>query len=343
MHEPSARRAAGAGKLLGQARHYHDAAMTLQYRFSRLRHAALAGMAALATATATAAPPPSAASAALDSAVLRKVRDTGVIVLGHRLTSVPFSYLDAKLRPVGYSMDLCQRVVGAVRERLGLRDLEVKLVPVTSATRMPLVANGSVDLECGVTTNTAERQKTQAFSVTTYVAASRLLAKKESEIRTLDDLQGKVVASTIATTSIRYLNSVNESRQLDMRIVAGQDDTDAFQMVQTDRAVAFAMDDVLLRSLQAAAGNPADYSISDEALSVEPYGIGLPRNDAVFKQLVDGVLIELFRSGEIDAIYRRWFQSPIPPKGINLQLPMSDALKRAIAHPTDDPDPQRYR
>lgn len=319
--------------------------MTTQYRFPRIRPTALAGAAALAAAAAvaSAAPAPASTPPALDSAVLRKVRDTGVIVLGHRVTSVPFSYLDAKLRPIGYSMDLCQHVVGAVRERLGLRDLEVKLVPVTSATRMPLVANGSVDLECGVTTNTAERQKAQAFSVTTYVAASRLLSKKENEIRTLDDLRGKVVASTIATTSIRYLNGVNDSRQLDMRIVAGQDDTDAFLMVQTDRAVAFAMDDVLLRSLQAAAANPAEYSISDEALSVEPYGIGLPRDDAVFKQLVDGVLIELFRSGEIHAIYRKWFQSPIPPKGINLQLPMSDALKRAIAHPTDDPDPQRYR
>jgi glutamate/aspartate transport system substrate-binding protein len=170
-----------------------------------------------------------------------------------------------------------------------------------------------------------------------------LLAKKESEIHTLEDLRGKVVASTIATTSIRYLNSVNESRKLDMRIVAGQDDTDAFQMVLNDRAVAFAMDDVLLRSLQAAAANPGDYSISDEALSVEPYGLGLPRDDLVFKQLVDGVLVELYRSGEIQAIYRKWFQLPIPPRGINLQLPMSDSLKRAIAQPTDDPDPARYR
>jgi len=317
--------------------------MTLQHRFPRFRPAALAGAVALAASIVTAAQVPSPTPPAPDSAVLRKVRDTGVIVLGHRITSVPFSYLDAKLRPVGYSMDLCQHVVHAVRDRLGLRDLEIKLVPVTSATRMPLVANGTVDLECGVTTNTAERQKTQDFSVTTFVAASRLLAKKESEIRTLDDLRGKVVASTIATTSIRYLNSVNESRKLDMRIVAGQDDTDAFQMVQNDRAAAFAMDDVLLRSLQATAANPDDYSISDETLSVEPYGIGLPRDDNAFKQIVDGVLIELYRSGEIHAIYRKWFQSPIPPKGINLQLPMSDALKRAIAHPTDDPDPQRYR
>ena len=283
------------------------------------------------------------ASAPAESTALRKIRDTGVIVLGHRVASVPFSYLDGKLRPVGYSMDLCHRVVDAVRMRLALPDLEIKLVAVSSATRMPLVANGTIDLECGVTTNTAERQKTQAFSVTTFVAASRLLAKKESEIRTLDDLRGKTVASTIATTSIRYLNSVNEARRLDMKIVAGQDDIDAFQMVQADRAVAFAMDDVLLRSLIAASANPGDYSVSEEALSVEPYGIGLPRDDASFKQLVDGVLVDLYRSGEIHTIYRKWFQSPIPPKGINLQLPMSEPLKRAILHPTDAPDPLVYR
>jgi glutamate/aspartate transport system substrate-binding protein len=300
----------------------------------------LGAVAAPAAAPASSGP---ANPALTDSAVLRKIRDTGLITIGHRLTSIPFSYLDSKLRPVGYSMDLCQRVVEAIRTGLDLRDLEVKMVAVTSATRMPLVANGSVDLECGVTTNTLERQKTQAFSVTTFVAASRLLAKKESEIRTLEDLRGKVVASTIATTSIRYLNNVNDSRKLDMRIVAGQDDTDAFQMVLNDRAVAFAMDDVLLRSLQANAPNPGDYSISEETLSVEPYGIGLPKDDPVFKQLVDSVLVDLFRSGEIHAIYRKWFQLPIPPKGINLQLPMSESLKRAISQPTDDPDPARYR
>lgn len=312
-----------------------------------LRHlAALAATAWLALPAGRAAPAPAPAVNAqtlADSPVLRKIRDTGVIVLGHRVTSVPFSYLDARLHPVGYSMDLCQRVVDAVRTRLGLRDLEVKLVAVTSATRMPLVANGTVDLECGVTTNTVERQKTQAFSVTTFVAASRLLAKKASEVRTLDDLRGKTVASTIATTSIRYLNSVNESRQLDMRIVAGQDDTDAFQMVQADRAVAFAMDDVLLRSLIATAATPGDYTVSEDALTVEPYGIGLSKDDPVFKKMVDGVLMDLYRSGEIHTIYRKWFLSPIPPKGVNLQLPMSESLRRAILQPTDSPDPAAYR
>jgi len=311
---------------------------------------ALAALAALfagpSHAAASASPPASAASpsaALAESAVLRKIRDTGVIVLGHRLTSSPFSYLDAKLRPVGYSVDLCQNVVEAIRKKLELRDLEVKMVAVSSATRMPLVANGTVDLECGVTTNTVERQKNQSFSITTYVAASRLLAKKESEIHRLDDLRGKVVASTIATTSIRYLNSVNEALKLDMKIVAGQDDTDAFQMVQAERAVAFAMDDVLLRSLLASAPNPADYTISDDTLSIEPYGIGLPKDDAVFKQLVDDTLIGLYRSGEVYSIYSKWFLSPIPPKGINLRMPMSEPLLRAIRQPTDSPDPQDYR
>jgi glutamate/aspartate transport system substrate-binding protein len=283
------------------------------------------------------------ATVAEETGVLRKIRDTGLIVVGHRVNSVPFSYLDGRLRPVGYSMDLCQRVVDAVRHRLAMPDLEVKLVTASSATRMPLVANGTLDLECGVTTNTAERQKTQSFSVTTFVAASRLLARKDSEIRSLDDLRGKTVASTIATTSFRYLNAVNESRGLGMKIVGGQDDIDGFQMVQTGRAVAFAMDDVLLKSLLANAANPGDYAIGDEALSVEPYAIGLPRDDEPFKRLVDDVLKALYRSGEIQTIYRKWFLSPIPPRGINLQLPMSDALKRAIAQPTDSPEPQIYR
>lgn len=278
-----------------------------------------------------------------ESPTLRKVRDTGVIVLGHRLSSLPFSYLDAKLKPVGYSMDLCWRVVDQVRKRLDLPDLEVKLIAVTSATRMPLVANGTVDLECGVTTNTAERQRNQAFSITTFLAESRLLSRREEGVRTLDDLRGKPVVSTIATTSIQYLHHVNQSRKLDMKILVGLDDGDAFRHVQTGRAVAFAMDDVLLRSLLAGSPQSSEYVISDEAYSVEPYAIGLPRDDAPFKALVDGVLTDLYRRGEILTIYQRWFQSPVPPKGLNLQQPMSEAFKRVIAKPTDSPDPAHYR
>lgn len=278
-----------------------------------------------------------------DSPTLRKIRDTGVIVVGYRVASAPFSYLDAKLQPIGYSIELCNRVVEAVRKRLELPDLERKLIAVSSATRMPLVANGSVDLECGITTNTAERQKTQAFSLTTFVAESRLLSKRNADIRGLEDLRGKPVASTIATTSIQFLHALNQSRKLEMKILVGLDDKDSFRLVQTDRAVAYAMDDVLLRSALAGVNNPQDYVISDEAYSVEPYAIGLPKDDAPFKQLVDGVLAELYKRGEIHAIYQRWFQAAIPPKGINLQLPMNEAFKRVIAKPSDSPDPAHYR
>jgi glutamate/aspartate transport system substrate-binding protein len=276
------------------------------------------------------------------SPTLSKVEQTGMITLGYRVSSLPFSYLDEKLNPIGYSMDLCYRIVDAVKVKLKLRNLQVKLFPVTSATRIPLVVNGTVDLECGITTNTLERQKSEAFSVTTFVAVSRLLAKKSSNIQTLSDLQGEPVASTVGTTSIRNLHELNLAQKLDMKILAGLDDAESFQMVQTDRAVAYLMDDVLLRSLVASAKNPAEFSISAESMSIEPYGIALTKGDAVFKQLVDDVLVGIFRSGEIHTIYNKWFQSPIPPKGINLQLPMSAALKKAIAAPTDSGDPKYY-
>jgi len=276
------------------------------------------------------------------SPTLSKVEQTGMITLGYRVSSVPFSYLDERLNPIGYSMDLCYRIVDAVKAKLKLRNLQVKLFPVTSATRIPLVVNGTVDLECGITTNTLERQKSEAFSVTTFVAVSRLLAKKSSNIQTLSDLQGEPVASTVGTTSIRNLHELNLAQKLDMKILAGLDDAESFQMVQTDRAVAYLMDDVLLRSLVASAKNPAEFSISAESMSIEPYGIALTKGDAAFKQLVDDVLVGIFRSGEIHTIYNKWFQSPIPPKGINLQLPMSAALKKAIAAPTDSGDPKHY-
>jgi glutamate/aspartate transport system substrate-binding protein len=276
------------------------------------------------------------------SPTLNKIEQTGIITLGYRVGSIPFSYLDERLNPIGYSMDLCYKIVDAVRVRLKMRSLQVKLFPVTSATRIPLVVNGTVDLECGVTTNTQERQKSETFSVTTFVAVSRMLSKKSSNVQTLGDLQGDPVVSTVGTTNIRFLNEANVGRKLDMKILAGLDDAEAFQMVQTDRAVAYVMDDVLLRGLVAGAKNAADFSISEESLSIEPYGIPMTKGDPAFKQLVDDVLVGIFRSGEIHTIYNKWFQSPIPPKGINLQLPMSMALKKAIAVPTDSGDPKLY-
>ncbi|MCV2371000.1 amino acid ABC transporter substrate-binding protein [Roseateles oligotrophus] len=274
---------------------------------------------------------------------MRKIRDTGVIVLGHRVDSAPFSYLDAKLRPIGYSVDICQHIIQAIKARLENPDLELKLVAVTSATRMPLVANGSVDLECGVTTNTLERQRTQAFSLTTFVAETKLLSKRATGVHSLADLRGKPVASTIATTSIQFLHQANLNDQLGLKILVGQDDRDAFRLLQSDRALAYAMDDVLLRMLLLSVGKPDEYVISEQAFTLEPYAIGLPRGDAGFKALVDGVIAGLYQRGEIQALYRKWFQSAIPPRGQSLQLPMSEAFKRVIAKPTDSADPQQYR
>ncbi len=298
---------------------------------------------ALACVTASAQVPVVPPALAMGSNTLKKIQTSGVIVIGHRVGSVPFSYLDANLQPIGYSMDLCRAVVDAVKVQLNLPDLKVKLVAVTSATRIPLVANGSVDLECGITTNTQERQKQVAFSVTTFVAQSRLLAKKSNNIRQLADLRGRPVVSTVSTTSIARLNEINAQQQLGMRILAGKDDPDSFLFVQAERALAFAMDDVLLYALIARNSRPQDYSVSDEALSVEPYGIMLGKDDPEFKRLVDRTLVTLFRSGEIQRLYHHWFESPIPPNGLNLQLPMSGALQRTIAQPTDSSDPKNYQ
>lgn len=284
------------------------------------------------------------AAHAADGPTLARVRDTGVIVIGYRAASLPFSYLDAQLKPTGYSIELCERIVAAVRARLQLPDLEVRRVEVASATRMPLVANGTLDLECGITTHTAERERTQAFSLTTFVAETRLMTRRTERAQGLAELRDQPVATTVGTTSIQHLAKVNEQLGLGIHILGGLDDPEGFQLLKSGRAVAFLMDDVLLRAMLAQQGPAAaDYRISDRALTIEPYAIGLRRDDPQFKALVDDVLAGLYRSGEIHAIYRRWFESPLPNSGLNLKLPMSSAFRRVIANPTDSPDPERYR
>lgn len=287
---------------------------------------------------------PAAAAGGAEGGTLSRVRETGVIVIGYRPASLPFSYLDAQLRPTGYSVELCERVIAAVREKLQLPDLEVRRVEVASATRMPLVINGTLDMECGITTHTAERARNQAFSLTIFVAETRLLTRAGERVQSLADLRGRPVASTIGTTSIQHLAKVNEQQNLGIRILGGLDDPEGFQLLKSGRAAAFLMDDVVLRSLLAQQGPGADdYRLSDQTLTIEPYAIGLRRGDPQFKALVDEVLAGLYRSGEIHAIYRRWFESPLPSQGLNLKLPMSAAFRRVIANPTDSPDPERYR
>ena len=281
-------------------------------------------------------------AAGAQAQTLDKIKKDGAITIGHRDASIPFSYFDDKQQPVGYSMDICMKIADAVKAELKMPNLKVNLNPVTSATRIPLMANGTIDLECGSTTNNLDRQKQVSFAPTTFVTANRLVSKKSANITKLDDMRGKALVSTSGTTNIKQVTELNGSRNLGMNIAAAKDHAEAFLMVETGRAVAFAMDDILLYSLVASSKAPAEYVITNEALSVEPYGIMMRKDDPAFKHVVDAAVMNLMKSGEIEKIYNKWFMSPIPPKGINLNLPMSAALKKAVANPTDSGDPAKY-
>jgi glutamate/aspartate transport system substrate-binding protein len=284
-----------------------------------------------------------AAPAAAQEGTLKKIKDSGTITIGHRDASIPFSYYDDKQQPVGYSMDICARVVDAIKAELKVPKIDVKYQLVTSANRIPLLANGTIDLECGSTTNNLERQKQVWFAVTTFVTANRLVAKKASNIQKLDDMKGKTIVSTAGTTNIKQITELNAQRNLGMNIISANGHSEAFLMVETGRAVAFAMDDILLAGLVANSKSPGDFAIAPEALSVEPYGMMVRKDDPAFKKVVDGAITALFRSGEIERIYNRWFMAPIPPKGILMNVPMSAQLKKVIAGPTSSGDPKDYQ
>jgi len=273
---------------------------------------------------------------------LKKIKDTGAITLGHRESSLPFSYYDDRQQVVGYAMDLCYRIVDAVKSEVKLAKLDVRLNPVTSATRIPLMANGTIDLECGSTTNNLERQKQVSFTITHFVTANRFVSKKSANLKTVDDLKGKTVVSTSVTTNIKQITEIGAQKGLNLNILAAKDHAEAFLIVETSRAAAFVMDDILLYSLVAGSKSPQDYVISTDALSVEPYGIMLRRDDAPFKKVVDEAMVATYRGGAINAIYDKWFLKPIPPKGINLNVPMSASFKKVTASPTDSGDPAVY-
>jgi glutamate/aspartate transport system substrate-binding protein len=273
---------------------------------------------------------------------LAKLKRTGTITLGVRDGSVPFSYLDDKQQYRGYSVDLCLKVVDALKQQLGLPALKVVMNPVTSANRIPLIANGTIDLECGSTTNNVERQQQVAFAPTMFVISNRLLSKKASHIRTLADMKGKTLVATAGTTTLKQMTMLNKERALGMNIVVGKDHPESFLMLETGRAQAYANDDILLAAQLASAKTPGDYEISREALSVEPYAIMMRRGDPAFKQAVDTALRRVYQSDDFNRIYARWFMSPIPPKGVNLNFPMTPQLKAVIANPTDSGDPAAY-
>ena len=284
-----------------------------------------------------------AASAQELTGTLKKIKERGSITLGHRDTSIPFSYYDDKQQVIGYAMDICYKVVDAIKAELKMPKIDVKLNPVTSATRIPLMANGTIDLECGSTTNNLERQKQVAFATTHFVTANRFVSKKASNLKTVNDLKGKTVVSTSGTTNIKQANEINVEKKLGMSIIAAKDHAESFLTVETGRAVAFFMDDILLYSLVANSKNPSEWVISSDALSVEPYGIMMRKDDPGFKKTVNGAINSLYKSGEINKIYAKWFLRPVPPKGINLNVQMTEVFKKVVANPTDSGDPKDYK
>jgi glutamate/aspartate transport system substrate-binding protein len=266
---------------------------------------------------------------------LKKIKDTGVVKVGHRDASVPFSYLDDKQRPIGYGIDICMKIVDRIKAQLKMPNLKVEFVPVTSQTRIPILTGGNIDMECGSTTNSVERQKQVAFAPTYFMTGTKIIVKKSSGIKGYDDLKGKTVVFTQGTTNERAMKAYNDEKKLGINFVPSKDHAESFLAVETGRAVAFPMDDILLYGLKAGAKNPNDYDVIGEFLSDDPYAIMLRKDDPAFKKLVDDTVSGIYKSGEINKIYSKWFESKIPPKGINLGFPMSDALKAAIKNPND--------
>jgi glutamate/aspartate transport system substrate-binding protein len=275
---------------------------------------------------------------------LKKVKETGVITIGYRDSSIPFSYLDDNQKPVGFAIDICYRIVDAVKKELKLDKLQVELNPVTSSTRIPLLANGTIDLECGSTTNNPDRLKQVAFANTHFLTSTRFVSKKASKLGSIEDLKGKSVASTSGTTNIKQLTEANAARNLGINIIPAKEHAESFLMVETDRAVAAVLDDILLASFVAGSKDPDAYVISTDAFSKpEPYGIMLRKDDPAFKKVADEATAALYQSPEGQKLYDKWFMQKIPPKGLNLNVPIGAELKKAFAKPSDSPDPDSYK
>ncbi|MFM0507025.1 glutamate/aspartate ABC transporter substrate-binding protein [Paraburkholderia sp. RL17-373-BIF-A] len=275
------------------------------------------------------------ASAQETQSTLAKIQNGNSISIGHRETSVPFSYVDTNNQVIGFSQDICNRIIDAVKAKTGRPDLRVRFIPVTSQNRIPLVQNGTVDLECGVTTNLTARQNQVAFSNTFFVATTRLLTRKDSGIKDFADLTGKTVVTNQGTTSERLLRKMNEEKKMNMQIISAKDYGEGRVTLETGRAVAYMMDDVLLAGARSLTAKPADWVIVGTPESSEAYGFMLRKDDPEFRKLVDDVMIHEMKSGDIKTMYDKWFMKPVPPKGINFDFPMSEGLEKLYAAPND--------
>jgi len=289
----------------------------------------------LALTTMAAALLPLAAYA--QQATLDKIKESGSITLAYRESSIPFSYLDDKAQPVGFGVDICDKVVDEIKKVTGRGDLKVQRQAVTSANRIPLLVNGTIDLECGSTTNNSDRAKQVTFAVNYFYTGTRFLVKADSGIKSLADLNNKVLVSTTGTTNFRILRGLISEQKLPIELIAAKDHSESALLVESGRAAAFGMDDILLYGLRASAQNPASLAVVGDPIQVEPYAIMVRKDDAGIKKLVDGVLAGLMKSGEFERLYRKWFMSPIPPKGINLNAPMGKELTDNLKALSDKP------
>jgi ABC-type amino acid transport substrate-binding protein len=268
---------------------------------------------------------------------LDKIKSSGSMTLAYRESSIPFSYLGGDGQPTGFGWEICGKIVEQVKKATGRADLKVQTQSVTSQNRIPLMVNGTIDIECGSTTNNSERAKQVAFATNYFYTGTRLLVKSSSPVKSLADLKGKKVVSTTGTTNYQVLRKVNAERDLGFDLIAAKDHAESALLVQSDRADAFGMDDILLYGLRASSQNPNDLAVVGEPIQVEPYAIMLRRDDPAFKKLVDDTLAQLIKSGQFEALYKKWFQSPIPPKGINLNAPMSKELQENLKALSDKP------
>ena len=268
---------------------------------------------------------------------LEKIATSNKITVSYREASVPFSYLIGSSKAVGFSVELTEAIIDDVRKATKRPDLQIAYMPVTSQNRIPLLVNGTYDLECGSTTNNSTRAKDVTFSTNIFYTGTRLLVKKSSNVKNYADLAKKTVASTTGTTNAQVIRKYNTDKNLDMQLILGKDHDDSLLLVESDRAVAFAMDDILLFGLRANSKNPASLEVVGDSLQVEPYACMVRKDDPEMKKLVDGTLNRLMKSGEFAKLYTKWFESAIVPKGVNLGLPMSAELKDNLKMPTDKP------
>ncbi|MDF7671390.1 glutamate/aspartate ABC transporter substrate-binding protein [Orbaceae bacterium ESL0721] len=266
---------------------------------------------------------------------LAKIKENGVVVIGHRESSVPFSYYDANQKVVGYSQDYADKIVDAVKEALNMPDLQVKYLPITSQNRIPLLQNGSYDFECGSTTNNVARQQQADFSDTIFIVGTRFLVKESSKIKDIDDLKGKNVVVTSGTTSEVKLNNINDEQKLNIRIITTKDHGDSFRTLESGRAAAFLIDDALLAGERSRAKKPSQWVIVGKPLSYEAYGCMLRKGDTQFKALMDKEISNYQTSGQAEKSFNRWFKEPIPPKGLNMNFDLSPEMKALFAAPND--------